>query len=265
MRAIIIAAGRGSRLRPYTDRNPKCLLEFAGRTLLDWQISALAANGINEVGIVKGYLAERLNDSRLESWTNPRWSETNMVYSLLCAREALLSRQRVVVSYGDIIYEPRVVTVLLGTPGQIVVAVDRNWRELWERRMTEPLADAESLSIADNGEIKDIGTKVTNIAEVEAQYMGLLSFDPVGAEHFVSFVEAADAEAPWLGGRDKEQCYMTDVLRGMIDAGHSITAAATTGGWLEFDTKDDLDTYSRLLRTRKLEPFFSPWPVADQW
>ncbi len=263
MRAIIIAAGRGERLRPFTDRAPKCLLPFAGRPLLDWQIEAPAASGIEDVGIVKGYLGEKIADRRLTSWTNPKWASTNMVYSLLCAREALCSGQRIVVAYGDIVYEPRVLDALLATAGRIVVAVDVNWRRMWQERMDDPRADAESLRMNKMGEITDIGRAVSDLDEVEAQYMGLLCFAPEGADAFAAFVDSAAPGAPWLGGRNPEQCYLTDVLRGMIEAGHVITAAPTAGGWLEFDTADDLKTYEKLQRAKALAPFFTPWPSAD--
>ena len=264
MRAIIIAAGRGERMRPFTDRAPKCLLPFAGRPLLHWQIEALAASGIEDIGIVKGYLGEKIPDRRLASWTNPKWASTNMVHSLLCAREALCSGERIVVAYGDIIYEPRVLGTLLSTAGRIVVAVDLNWRRLWQERMDDPLADAESLRMNERGEITDIGRTVSGLDEIEAQYMGLLCFAPEGADAFAAFVDSAAPGAPWLGGRNPVHCYLTDVLRGMIEAGHVITAAPTAGGWLEFDTVGDLRTYERLLRTRAIAPFFTPWQPADR-
>ncbi len=198
MKAVIVAAGRGDRLCPFTDHAPKCLLRFAGQPLLHWQIDALAASGIVDVGIVKGYLGETIVDRRLTSWTNPNWARTNMVHSLMYAREALCSGRRVVIAYGDIIYEPRVLATLLATTGPIVVAVDRNWRRLWEERMADPLADAESLRMNEGGEITDIGRKVSQLDEIDAQYMGLLCFAPEGAEAFTAFVDAAAPGATWL-------------------------------------------------------------------
>ena len=60
MRAVILGAGEGTRLRPYTDDRPKCLVELAGRTLLAWQLDALAAAGVSDTTIVTGYRADQI-------------------------------------------------------------------------------------------------------------------------------------------------------------------------------------------------------------
>ncbi|MFZ9450262.1 MAG: NTP transferase domain-containing protein, partial [Alphaproteobacteria bacterium] len=60
MRAIILAAGRGSRMRQLTDERPKCLVPLRGRPLLEWQLEALRGAGIREIGIVTGYRREML-------------------------------------------------------------------------------------------------------------------------------------------------------------------------------------------------------------
>lgn len=54
-RAIILSAGQGSRLLPLTADRPKCLIEFSGRTLLDWQLDMLIAGGIDDITVVVGF------------------------------------------------------------------------------------------------------------------------------------------------------------------------------------------------------------------
>src|SRR5438045_673554 len=85
MRAVILAAGRGSRMGPLTDATPKCLLPLGGRPLLEWQVAALRGAGIDTVGIVRGYNAHLFDGRALTTFENPRWAETNMVASLACA------------------------------------------------------------------------------------------------------------------------------------------------------------------------------------
>jgi choline kinase len=87
MRAIILAAGRGSRIRQLTDDRPKCLVELRGRPLLEWQVEALRGGGAREIGIVTGYRREMLAALGLREFHNPRWQDTNMVSSLECAVE----------------------------------------------------------------------------------------------------------------------------------------------------------------------------------
>ena len=104
MRAIILAAGRGSRMKSLTDERPKCLVELRGKPLLEWQLWALRDAGINEIAIVTGYKRELLAERGLVEFFNPRWAETNMVSSLACA-EAWLVADTCIVSYADIFYE----------------------------------------------------------------------------------------------------------------------------------------------------------------
>ena len=70
MKAIILTAGRESRMKRITESQPKCLIEVYGKTLLDWQLSALKQSGINEIAIVTGYKREQLIDRGLMSFYN---------------------------------------------------------------------------------------------------------------------------------------------------------------------------------------------------
>ena len=101
MRAVILAAGRGSRMGAFGEARPKCLIELAGKALLDRQLAALSAGGVSELGIVRGYRAEMLARPGLVCFENPRWAETNMVMSLAAA-EAWLRTAPLIVSYADI-------------------------------------------------------------------------------------------------------------------------------------------------------------------
>ncbi|MBI4715901.1 MAG: phosphocholine cytidylyltransferase family protein [Nitrospirae bacterium] len=92
MQAIILAAGRGSRLNSNDDAEvrPKCLVDFNDRTLLEYQLSALYQAGIDRVCVVTGYGAEKVMDvagSRAEFIYNNRWSETNSLYSVCLCRD----------------------------------------------------------------------------------------------------------------------------------------------------------------------------------
>ena len=75
MKAIILAAGRGSRMKNLTERNPKCLVELHGKSLLDRQLDALNMANIEDIAIVTGYRREMLIRSGLREFHNPRWAE----------------------------------------------------------------------------------------------------------------------------------------------------------------------------------------------
>ncbi|HAI68513.1 MAG TPA: nucleotidyl transferase, partial [Gammaproteobacteria bacterium] len=126
MKAIILAAGRGSRMQGMTDDKPKCLTSLAGKTLLDWQLSTLNAMGIDHIAVVRGYLAEHLQSKRFLPLDNPRWHETNMVVTLTCA-SSWLQNDTCIVSYADIVYHAAHIKKLIQATGDIVLTYDRLW------------------------------------------------------------------------------------------------------------------------------------------
>src|ERR1700730_10727107 len=104
MRAVILAAGRGSRMGQLGDERPKCLVEFAKRPLIERQIAALRGGGAQAVGVVRGYRADMIDLPDLTYFLNGRWAETNMVMSLAAAAEWLKTGPAIV-SYADIFYK----------------------------------------------------------------------------------------------------------------------------------------------------------------
>ena len=120
MRAILLAAGRGSRMQSLTDERPKCLVELRGKTLLEWQLGALRDAGIDEIAIVTGYKRELLTGRGLVEFYNSRWAETNMVSSLACA-ESWLIAESCIVSYADIFYESSAVGSLVNCAAPLAV------------------------------------------------------------------------------------------------------------------------------------------------
>lgn len=258
MNVVILAAGRGSRLGALGEGRPKCLLPFAGDTLLGWQLRALHAAGISEVHIVRGYCGAMLDGVPATFSENPEWAVTNMVHSLFCAKPVLEADSPLLISYGDIVYEAGIVDALRGARGDIVVAVNRQWLSLWQQRMEDPLKDAETLRISEDGRIVDIGRRPNSFSEIDAQYMGLIRLTEAGLKQVSAFFAASDETASWMLGRNKRNCYMTDLLRGLIEAGLPVTACPVDGGWLEFDTGSDLELYERLVRQDRISQFFNP-------
>jgi L-glutamine-phosphate cytidylyltransferase len=243
-RALILAAGRGSRLGPHTEDRPKCLVELAAKPLISRQIAALRGGGVSSIGMVRGYLANRINIEDLTYFENPRWAETNMVMSLVAAAPWLRS-DSVVVSYADIFYARDVVRDLATSSGDLVVAYDRNWRSLWTRRFADPLSDAETFRTDARGNLIDIGRRTTQIDEIEGQYMGLLKFTPPGWRAVESVLAAVDAKT-------RDAMDMTTLLRALLDSGFPIGTIAIAGQWGEIDSSSDLELYEKMISEGEL-------------
>ncbi len=257
MRAVILAAGRGRRLHAYTERAPKCLAELGGMTLIGRQLANLRGAGITDIVIATGYRGEMLELPGTRRVHNPRWETTNMVETLFQAEAEF--GDDVVVSYGDIAYEPRVLSALLESAHEVSVVVDRNWRAYWEHRFADPLEDAESLAMNGAGCITDIGNPVSDIETIEAQYIGLMRFRGAGVEALkAARAHLATVSRPWMEKRTLANAYMTDVLMEMILMGCDVHAAPVEGGWLEIDTVEDYETAAAMIADGTITRFFDP-------
>lgn len=237
LKAIILAAGEGTRLRPYTLDRPKCLVEVDGRSLLDRQLAVLRAEGIQRVVLIGGYREGMLRRDDTESRVNPRYAETNMVWTLFCAEDAL--EGDILLCYGDIVYSREVLQALLRSKADIAVTIDLDWEAYWRARNEDPLDDAETLKLAEDGRILEIGQKPKSLAEIEGQYMGLMKFTAQGMQLLIkTFHDAKGAGS--LRGKSLEKAYMTDMLQAMIDLGYRLESVPVRGGWVEVDTVSDL-------------------------
>jgi len=236
MKAIILAAGRGSRMKNLTDERPKCLVELRGKSLLDWQLEALLGAGITEIAVVTGYKRELLEHRGLIEFHNERWAETNMVSSLTCA-QAWLKAEPCIVSYSDTFYGLEAVRSLMDCQASLAVTYDPNWLELWTKRFGDPLLDAETFRLTLEHTLEEIGNKPQSVDEVQGQYMGLLRFTPNGWTE----VERMRAE---LSSEQRDKMHMTGTLQKVIEAGRvPVAALPYVGLWGEVDTADDLQIY----------------------
>lgn len=238
MKAIILAAGRGSRMKSMTDEKPKCLVELHGKALLDWQLDALRGAGINEIAIVTGYKRELLSGRGLVEFHNSRWAETNMVSSLACAA-AWLESEPCIVSYSDIFYSSAAVQSLMNSGASLAVTYDPDWLSLWSQRFGDPLLDAETFRLGSSGVLREIGNKPQTVAEVQGQYMGLLRFTPDGWAEVVRIRSN-------LSDEQKDKMHMTGTLQKVIEADRvSIVGIPYMGKWGEVDSQEDLKSYNK--------------------
>jgi L-glutamine-phosphate cytidylyltransferase len=239
MKAIILAAGRGSRMESMTDERPKCLVELNGETLLEKQLKALRAAGITEIGIVTGYKQEMLKKYGLVEFHNPLWAESQMVCSLACASD-WLENEPCIVSYSDIFYEPSAVKLLIGSDGDLAITYDPYWLNLWTKRFGDPLLDAETFKLNNDGTLEDIGNKPKTVEEVQGQYMGLLKFTPAGWNKIKDIRSNMEEH-------DLKTIHMTGIMQILIKKfDFSIITNKYLGAWGEVDSRDDLIYYSSL-------------------
>ena len=120
-RAIIIAAGRGSRLSHHTDDRPKCMVEVDGASILEHQLSAYRTHGVDDFHLVRGYRAEDIVVPGATYHSNADWERNNILLSLFCAAPAL--EGPLLASYSDILFTERTVAAALGGRHDITLVV----------------------------------------------------------------------------------------------------------------------------------------------
>lgn len=245
MKAIIVAAGPGSRLRPFTDDRPKCLLDIGGRTILQRAIDALRQNGIEEIAVVRGYRGEMIGYPGIRYYENPEYGSTNLLESLFRAESEMDGE--FIVSYADILYGGDIVAKLMSVQEDIVLVVDVGWSRRYRGRDQHPVAEAELVRI-ENGRVAAIGKGVVDPEEAHGEFIGLARFSGSGAEALKAAYNAVLNErpdAPFQRASSLKTAYLNDMLQELVDSGHTVTTVDIDGGWIEIDTPQDLEEARR--------------------
>jgi choline kinase len=159
--AIILAAGQGLRLWPYTQDRPKCLLDIAGKPLLQHQVDALRAQGIARITVVIGYCGHTIRDTfgqQVQYIENAQFADTSSMYSLWLARQVALAG--CLILNADVLFHPGILRALLRAPSPDALAVDFDavlaeeetkvlvsGARVWALSKTLPRGDAENVGM----------------------------------------------------------------------------------------------------------------------
>jgi L-glutamine-phosphate cytidylyltransferase len=241
VKAIIVAAGMGKRLRPYTDDRPKCLVEINGRSILERQLDAYRAAGIDDISIVRGYMRERINVAGVRYFENVEFEKNNILLSLFYAEEAMA--EGFLFSYADIVFRPEVVRTAMVTEGDYALVIDRRWSEAYEGREQHPVTEAEVARV-EGGRVTRVGKKTVPPEQATGEFIGLGRFSARAAERMKArFHERRHelAGKPYGTAPRFEVSYVTDLLNDLIDGGEVMRPAFIDGGWREIDTVEDLE------------------------
>jgi len=255
MKAILIAAGMGRRLSPYTDDRPKCLVEVAGRPMILRQIDNLRAVGVTEFVVIRGYLGDRLTaalhaEAGVRFVDNFDYANNNILLSLMCAQEELSSG--FFCSYGDIVYRPEVTEALAQSQVDVGLVVDPFFAEVYEGRTEHPIAEAELAEVDRvNAQVRRVGKKVVPIEQAAGEFIGLWRASAKAGtalrELFAQRLAELGPSSPYGRAQRLQVAYLTDLLNDLIGEEprlhipvHSV-AIARPQSWREIDTVQDLE------------------------
>ena len=247
MNVVLIGAGRGQRLMPMTASEPKGFAPVAGKRILDWILQAFRETGLDSFVFIGGYLKEVVSREYPEfiMVSNPDWASTNILFSLLCARDHL--RGGFYGTYTDTVYRADAVGRLRDSPHDITLVMDTRWRERYRYRSQHPEQDGEKMLAA--------GGRVTRVSrEIEpdkasGEFTGLFKMTGAGAARFLDFHDRLLAElgtdGTFADSRPFRMAYLIHQLDRMIQDGIEVHCVAVPGDYHEIDTLEDYDLANR--------------------
>ncbi len=231
MRAVILAAGQGTRIRAVHGEHPKCLIEVDDKTILDHQLDGLLRAGIEQIAIVVGYEKQQImrhvhgrighrRTPKIEFIENPAFAITNNIYSLWLARD-WIGGDGFVCLNADVIFDPQVLISAVKTDSPVSMIVDPEWR------------DETMKVIISNGRVVRMSKKISK-QEYSGTYIGITVFDQaVNALFFArmqSLVEAVRVNE-----------FFNVAVQELVDEGLSVGFTTTLGApWAEIDDPLDL-------------------------
>jgi choline kinase len=262
-RAILIAAGRGKRLGAHTDEIPKCMVEVGGRPMLGWIWRALAASGVDELVVIRGYRGDVLETfvrglvPNVTFVDNVDWQTNNVLLSLACAR-AYLDRA-CYLTYSDIIFTPAVVAAAAAAPGDFGLVIDREFRTIYEGRTQHPLDEGEVADLRADGAVARVGKRALPPADAVGEFIGLTKLSAAGAAASGAMLDVLAAryagrqEQPFQRAAAYRNAYLTDLWQELIDGGTRLDPVLIAGQWREIDTGQDLDRARELVESNAKE------------
>jgi choline kinase len=262
---IVVAAGRGARMRHLTARTPKCLLHVAGKALLDHALTGLRDAGCSRLIVITGY-EHRQIATHVSDWPdvaciwNERASTTNVLRSLMCARAAFSGPALIV--YGDVLLSPRVFHALLATDGDIVIGVDIAWRASYAERDEHPVSQAEKVHMRPHGHVLRLGKHLVDVSSPDyevGEFVGAMRVTARGGRILAASYDALDArlkhDSPFQAAERWSQAYLTDLLQECVDNGERVAAARVTRGWREVDTPQDYERIRACASPEELDAY----------
>lgn len=218
--AIILAAGQGRRLLPYTKDRPKCLLEVGGKTILEHQVEALLTQHVDRITVVTGYLGHKVRQvlgRRVHYIENPHYITSSSMYSLWLARD--MATAGCLILNSDVLFHVGILQALLASPYPDAVAVD----------FDAVLAEEETKVRITGARVLALGK---SLPEGDGENVGMLKFSATGSRCLFAKIKECLAQ-----GHRRE---MVPFAVNALVSDYFVAALSVQGlPWLEIDFPED--------------------------
>ena len=230
MKALILAAGHGKRLWPYTTDRPKCLLDIGGVTILEHQLANLEMAGVRRVVLICGFgvdcIRQKLDECHfglhVRLLYNPFFGVADNLVSLWAARADM--DEDFLLLNGDNVFHPAVIECLTSSSTTTKLLIQH-----------KDVYDEDDMKIELDGEFVSRIGKTLPVEHVDAESIGIMQFCGAGVRQLLRTLEESVMEETALGG------LFVEAIQRLVDKGQSV-GVADIGGlpWADVDTPEDL-------------------------
>ncbi|MDP3979962.1 MAG: isocitrate lyase/phosphoenolpyruvate mutase family protein [Chlamydiota bacterium] len=251
VKAVILAAGFEPQMMPLIEDRPKVMLEIKGKSILQRQIDMLQKFGIRDIAVVRGYLADQIQLPNVHYYDNPDYQDSYILHSLFCAQEFL--QGRILLLYGDILFDPSILERLLRSKADISLVVDRAWTD-YSAKDQVPDDKHRELVILDGApetgyryvsghgqyNIQKIGEKLDK-SDAHGEFIGLasLSDKAIGILHKTYHALSTSSTGSFHEADSFKKASFADMVQELINHGYPAQAIDIYKGWMEIDTFED--------------------------
>jgi choline kinase len=239
MKAIILSAGQGTRLLPMTATMPKCLLEIQAKTILEWQIDELHKCGVDQITVVTGYGADKVDEllqrrygpQRVQTHFSPDYATTDNLVSCWKVRDKMTDA--FILLNGDTLFEAAVVKSLLKSPAS-PITVTVNHKDIYD---------------ADDMKVSMEGSRLTRVGKdipsdnIHGESIGMILFRDTGPMIFKNGLENAMADT------ESVRRWYLSVIDEIAQEKTVLTCSIRGLAWCEIDYPADLKQADRVVAT----------------
>jgi len=243
MKAVILAAGTASRLRPLTNNTPKCLLKVGDKSILELTIDNLILNNIDEIVLVTGFeqqqvrdfIAKKYPDIKVTFIYNEVYDTTNNIYSFWLAKETLIGGDIILLD-SDIIFDSRIIDRLCSSGYENCLALKKH--KLGEEEI--------KVSTDQNGKVLEI-SKIVPLSIAVGESIGIEKFGKKSLKILFEIIDSLIIE------QKRVNIFYEVAFEQLIKQGDDIYAIDTSDLLcMEIDTVEDLKTADELIKSGKL-------------
>ena len=240
MNVIILAAGMGTRLLPETQNIPKGMVKLFDKSLIEMQIDIFKKCGIDDISIVRGYLAEKINFPSITYFKNENFATTSGNESLYSAKQKL---NDTIICYADLIFDISIIKKMIDFNGDMGIAVKSDWESRYVERTLHPISEADNVLFDESGKIIEIRKNMQKPNANIGEFLGIVRLSSKCSSLFLKrFSELKESHVgTFHDSPSLKQSIIPDMIQELIDLGTNVKPVMVSEKWVEIDTPEDLE------------------------